>query len=255
MRNSRSCGVLLIGRAFKIAISLPEEICDKEQFLREKETTLKKFHASEREFFGFLTKNLCRDIIFAFFVSGRTFSEKNVFFSQKLLFSGIFSDLVRKNFRASVYFVLQRHQKSKLCARWRFATENKIFQGIVSFHNCFRTLIGKVCTLEKNNWLGCKNFFLCVNRKFIREVFVSESSFVVKFFRTFREIFSNFWQKWFRHGCHHFILRLRGSFSGKKTAKEEVFHCLHVLSKKWTFERKFRGVFRRKVLLSKVFLV
>ena len=109
--------VLLIGRAFKLAFFLPEELCDAEQFFPSEWDNYKKFLTSDREFFGFLAKNVSRDFKIKLFVSGWTFWEKP-FVSQNFILSWIFSDTGRKMFKALSYFVLrQGHRKSSLCVQ------------------------------------------------------------------------------------------------------------------------------------------
>ena len=116
-KSCQTFDVLLIGRAFRIAFFLPEELCDAEQFFPSERDNYKKFLTSDREFFGFLVKKVSWDFRIYLIVSGWTFWEKP-FFQQNFLLSWIFSDTERKMFKALSDFVLrQGHRKSNLCVQ------------------------------------------------------------------------------------------------------------------------------------------
>ena len=85
-RNFQSSRVLLIGRAFKKAISLPDELCDKEQFLRGKEITLRKFLASEREFFWIFGNEAKQGYQICILRVRKKFLRKNIFFHKNSYF-------------------------------------------------------------------------------------------------------------------------------------------------------------------------
>ena len=122
-------------------------------------------------------------------MSGKTFIEKT-FVSQIFLLSWIFSGTGRKIFKTLSCFVQQGHGKSNLCVRMYFVTKNILFQRTVFFYNCFRTLIGKVCTFEIINCLGCINSVLRVVRNVLGKKFCSKNSIFVKNLPAFeRKIF------------------------------------------------------------------
>ena len=144
------------------------------------EITSKKIWPLTVSYFGVLAKKIRRDFRNWLFVSGWTFWEKT-FVSQNFLLSWIFSDTGQKMFKTLSYFVRQGHRKRNLCVQRYFVTKNKMiqmFQRKVSFYNCFRILIGKVCTFEKKIIvLFLKTLFYVSRGKISEEIFVSKSSF------------------------------------------------------------------------------
>ena len=64
------------------------------------------------------------------------------------------------------------------------------WRNLVFFYNCFPSLIGKVCTFEIINCLGCINSVLRVVRKVLGKKFCSKNSIFVKNLPAFeRKIF------------------------------------------------------------------
>ena len=140
------------------------------------------------------------------------------------------------NFQNFVLFCSAGHRKSNLCVRRYFVTKNNMFQRKVFFYKRFRTLIGKVCTFEKNICLGSKTSILVVLRNVLGEKFcIKNFFFFEKFYRTLWEYFSDFRLTCFRQGWHHSILLLPRRVSGKNSAKKSLFHCFQTWSKKSTF--------------------
>ena len=199
-------GVLLIGRAFKIAFFLPEELCDVEKVFSSEWDKYKKFLNSDREFFWFLAKNVSRDFRIHLFVPGWTFWEKP-FVSQNFLLSWIFSDTGRKMFKTLSYFVRQGHRKSNLCVQRYFVTKNK------KCFECFRerrffSIIVQGLWSEKFALSKKKIFFLvlntlklystCPEEHFWRKFLNQKTLFFVKIDRTLSEHFSVFCLSCFR---------------------------------------------------------
>ena len=198
-----------------------------------------KFLASDREFFAFLAKKVRRDFRIELFVSGRNFLEKT-FVSQIFLLWWIFSDTGRKFFKTLCCSVQQGHWKSNLCVRRYFVTKNKMFQWTVYFYNCFRTLIGKVCTFETINCLGFKKSILCVVRSVLGEFFCINKLFFCKILPDFDWKIFDFWQSCLRQGCHHSILLLPRKVSGKIFPKKKFFSLFPDLEQKLDYWKNIK---------------
>ena len=262
--------VLLIGRAFKLAFFVPEELCDAEQFFPSEWDNYKEFLTSDREFFGFLAKNVSRDFKIKLFVSGWTFWEKPVV-SQNFLLSWIFSDTGRKMFKALSYFVLrQGHQKKTYVSGgslWRKAKFFKCFK-----KRCFFLIIvyglwsEKFALSEKKIVLVLITLFsvLCIQRKVPGENFRIKKLFFSKKSRILREKFSNFCEV--VSGKVDIIPSYfyRGRFQGKIFSKNVSFSLFPDLEQKIDYWRNSRmfvktlfyvsgGFFWRKTLFSKLY--
>ena len=181
--NFQSSRILLIGRAFKIAISLPDELCDKEQFLRGKEITLRKFLASEREFFRIFGNEAKQGYQICILRVRKKFLRKNIFFHKNSYFLesiSSFRTLLEKipELRSTLFFsAIKKASWVSGGSLWR---KTKVFRGRYLFIIVFGVGSEKFALSKRNNWLGCKNSFLCVQGNFLRERFDINKSFNFK---------------------------------------------------------------------------
>ena len=139
-------------------------------------------------------------------------------------------------FKNLSYFVRQGHRESNLYVQRYFVTKNKMFQMFqrnVFFYNCFRILIGKVCTSEKKMIvLFLKTLFYVSRGTFSEKNFESKNFFFVKYYRALRQKISDFGEIVSGKFVIIPFYFCRGRFQGKFSWKKRVFSLFPGLEQK-----------------------
>ena len=172
-------------------------------------------------------------------MSGRTFLEKNLFHKFSY-FHESFRTLGEKNSKLCLALFGRAVEKATYVSGSTLWRKTKCFRERCFFYKCFRTLIGKVCTFEENNCLGSKTSILGVLRNVLGGNFCIKNLFLVKFYRTLREFFSDFRLTCFRQGCHHSILLLPRKVSGKFFPKKKFFSLFPDLEQKLDYWKNIK---------------